>query len=93
MERVGSVLPAIPCDMQWRGHVVGDDGSLWVNGQLAALYTAVTAGRYRVTLRVNRLGMRHVFCRDETEATRYVGAWARKWEAHLRAEYPPSTDS
>lgn len=76
----------LPPACSWSPHAGGH--ALRVNGELAALCAPLESGRWRVELRVNRLGQRAVFQPGEDRARAYVEAWATKWAEQLLELYP-----
>lgn len=72
----------LPSGFEWRHN------GLWVNGTLAALCAEVPDA-CRVELRVGRIGHRITFQPDLEHGRAYVEAWARRWEAEIRALYYP----
>lgn len=73
----------LPDDFEWRYD------ALKVNGHLVARLSWQLGGRYLVELHVDREGHRTHDGPGRDDAVRYTEAWARKWEAEIRAAYPP----
>lgn len=75
----------LPDQFAWRPHA--DSQALTLRGRIIAIACALPNGKARSTRRIGTRRMVHEFHPDLASATRYLSAWAWRWESQILEIY------